>query len=85
MQNGHPPDILHPCAASKLLPTSEQQEFMYHQLCQFRKTKAIWGTDFQNDDEYVEKSHCNRLGKKPMKRSENISVYSPTFLPESNG
>ena len=40
-------------AATELIATSEQREFMYHKLREFRKTKSLFTMDFWNDGEYV--------------------------------
>ena len=40
-------------AAPELLPTPEQREYMYHQICHIRATKPIFAMDFQNDGEFV--------------------------------
>ena len=40
-------------ASPELMPTPEQREHMYHQIREYRKTKAIFGMDFQNDGEFV--------------------------------
>ena len=40
-------------AAVELLPTPEQRTKMYHRIREYRKTKAIFSMDFQNDAEYV--------------------------------
>ena len=40
-------------AATELLPTPEQREEVYRRIREFRKKKAIFSMDFQNDAEYV--------------------------------
>ena len=40
-------------AVVDLLPTPEQRELMYYRIRGFRKTKAIFIMDFQNDAEFV--------------------------------
>jgi len=40
-------------AVPELLATSEQREFIYHKIREFRKTKPIFTLDFWNDGEYV--------------------------------
>lgn len=40
-------------AATDLIATPEQREFMYHQLRRFRRTKPLFTIDFWNDGEYV--------------------------------
>ena len=40
-------------AVVDLLPTPEQRELMYNRIRGFRKTKAIFSMDFQNDAEFV--------------------------------
>lgn len=40
-------------AVADLLPTPEQREKMYSQICAFRETKPIFTIDFQNDGEFV--------------------------------
>lgn len=41
-------------AVVDLLATSEQREYMYHQIRKFRKEKPIFTMDFWNDGEYVD-------------------------------
>lgn len=65
-------------AASELLPTPEQREFMYHQLRQFRKTKAIFGIDFQNDGEYV--GGCIAGGRRYLHINANGDVDPCVFI-----
>ena len=40
-------------AAPELLPTPEQRKTVYERIRAYRKTKAIFSMDFQNDAEYV--------------------------------
>ena len=40
-------------AATELLPSPAQREEVYHRIREFRKTKAIFSLDFQNDAQYV--------------------------------
>ena len=40
-------------AATERLPSPEQREEVYRRIREFRKTKAIFSMDFQNDAEYV--------------------------------
>ena len=40
-------------AVTALLPTPQQREYIYHKIREYRRTKAIFGMDFQNDGEFV--------------------------------
>ncbi len=65
-------------AVPELLPTPEQREFMYHQLRRFRKTKAIFGIDFQNDGEYV--GGCIAGGRRYLHINANGDVDPCVFI-----
>lgn len=40
-------------AVPQLMPSTQQREWMYHQVRKFRQTKPLFTMDFQNDGEYV--------------------------------
>lgn len=65
-------------AAPELLPTPEQREFMYHQIRHFRKTKSIFGMDFQNDGEYV--GGCIAGGRRYLHINANGDVDPCVFI-----
>ena len=69
-------------AAPDLLPTPEQREYMYHQLRHFRKTKALFGMDFQNDGEYV--GGCIAGGRRYLHIIANGDVDPCDFIHYSN-
>ena len=69
-------------AAPDLLPTPEQREYMYHQLRHFRKTKALFGMDFQNDGEYV--GGCIAGGRRYLHINANGDVDPCVFIHYSN-
>lgn len=65
-------------AAVELLPTPEQREFIYNQIRKFRKTKAIFGMDFQNDAEYV--GGCVAGGRRYLHINANGDVDPCVFI-----
>lgn len=69
-------------AAPELLPTPKQREFIYHQIRQFRSTKAIFSMDFQNDAEYV--GGCIAGGRRYLHINANGDVDPCVFIHYSN-
>ncbi len=69
-------------AAPELLPSPEQREYMYHQIRNFRKTKALFGMDFQNDGEYV--GGCIAGGRRYLHINANGDVDPCVFIHYSN-
>ena len=65
-------------AAPELLPTPQQREFMYHRIREFRKSKAIFGMDFQNDGEYV--GGCIAGGRRYLHINANGDVDPCVFI-----
>lgn len=69
-------------AALELLPTPEQREMMYHRIREFRKTKAIFSMDFQNDAEYV--GGCIAGGRNYLHINAKGDVEPCVFIHYSN-
>ena len=65
-------------AAPELLPTPEQREAMYHKIRAYRRTKAIFGMDFQNDGEYV--GGCIAGGRRYLHINANGDVDPCVFI-----
>lgn len=65
-------------AAPTLLPTPEQRELVYHRIRGFRKTKAIFSMDFQNDAEYV--GGCIAGGRRYLHINANGDVDPCVFI-----
>lgn len=65
-------------AAPELLPTPEQREYIYRQIRAFRKTKAIFSMDFQNDAEYV--GGCIAGGRRYLHINANGDVDPCVFI-----
>lgn len=65
-------------AAPQLLPSPEQREFIYNQIRHFRKTKAIFAMDFQNDAEYV--GGCIAGGRRYLHINANGDVDPCVFI-----
>lgn len=65
-------------AAPELLPSPEQREFMYYRIRHFRKTKAIFGMDFQNDGEFV--GGCIAGGRRYLHINANGDVDPCVFI-----
>lgn len=69
-------------AVTELLPTPEQREEMYYRIRQFRKTKPIFGMDFQNDGEYV--GGCIAGGRRYLHINAKGDVEPCVFIHYSN-
>lgn len=69
-------------AAMELLPTPEQREMVYHHVRGFRKTKAIFSMDFQNDAEYV--GGCIAGGRNYLHINAKGDVEPCVFIHYSN-
>ena len=69
-------------AVTELLPTPEQREEMYHRIRQFRRTKPIFGMDFQNDGEYV--GGCIAGGRRYLHINAKGDVEPCVFIHYSN-
>lgn len=65
-------------AATALLPTAQQREYVYHTLRGYRRTKAIFGMDFQNDGEYV--GGCIAGGRRYLHINANGDVDPCVFV-----
>jgi MoaA/NifB/PqqE/SkfB family radical SAM enzyme len=65
-------------AATELIATSEQREFMYHKLREFRKTKSLFTMDFWNDGEYV--SGCIAGGRSYLHINANGDIEPCAFI-----
>ncbi len=65
-------------ASTELLPSPEQREFMYHQIRKFRREKAIFAMDFQNDGQYV--GGCIAGGRRYFHINANGDVDSCVFI-----
>ncbi|MCM1217661.1 MAG: radical SAM protein [Lachnospiraceae bacterium] len=69
-------------AAAELLPTPEQRELMYYRIREYRKTKAIFSMDFQNDAEYV--GGCIAGGRSYLHINAKGDVEPCVFIHYSN-
>lgn len=65
-------------ASPDLMVTSEQREYMYHQLRKFRGTKPLFTIDFWNDGEYVE--GCIAGGRSYLHISANGDIEPCAFI-----
>ncbi len=65
-------------AAPILMPTPEQRELVYHRIREFRKTKALFSMDFQNDAEYV--GGCIAGGRNYLHINANGDVDPCVFI-----
>lgn len=65
-------------AAPELMPTPEQRTYIYEQIRHFRKTKGIFGMDFQNDAEYV--GGCVAGGRRYLHINANGDVDPCVFI-----
>ena len=65
-------------ASTELLPSPEQREFMYHQIRKFRREKAIFAMDFQNDGQYV--GVCIAGGRRYFHINANGDVDPCVFI-----
>ena len=69
-------------AVPELLPTPEQRSEVYRRIREFRKTKAIFSMDFQNDAEYV--GGCIAGGRRYLHITANGDVEPCVFIHYSN-
>lgn len=69
-------------AVVDLLPTPEQREMVYRRIRDFRKNKAIFTMDFQNDAEYV--GGCIAGGRRYLHINANGDVEPCVFIHFSN-
>lgn len=69
-------------AASELLPTPEQRAEVYKKIREFRKSKAIFSMDFQNDAEYV--GGCIAGGRRYLHINAKGDVEPCVFIHYSN-
>ncbi len=69
-------------AVPELMPTPEQRTLMYHRIRQYRKTKAIFGMDFQNDGEFV--GGCIAGGRRYLHINAKGDVEPCVFIHYSN-
>lgn len=69
-------------AVPDLIATSEQREFMYHQVRKFRTTKPCFFLDFWNDGEYVK--GCIAGGRNYLHINSNGDVEPCAFIHYSN-
>lgn len=69
-------------AVVDLLATTEQREYMYHRVRQFREEKPIFILDFWNDGEYVE--GCIAGGRSYIHINANGDVEPCAFIHYSN-
>ena len=65
-----------------MLPTPEQREMVYRRIRDFRKNKAIFTMDFQNDAEYV--GGCIAGGRRYLHINANGDVEPCVFIHFSN-
>ncbi|MDO4339986.1 MAG: radical SAM protein [Eubacteriales bacterium] len=69
-------------AATELLPTPEQRTTVYEKIRGFRKDKAIFSMDFQNDAEYV--GGCIAGGRRYLHINAKGDVEPCVFIHYSN-
>lgn len=69
-------------AATELLPTPEQRTVVYEKIRAFRKTKAIFSMDFQNDAEYV--GGCIAGGRRYLHINAKGDIEPCVFIHYSN-
>ncbi len=69
-------------AATALLPTPEQRAQVYRRIRDYRKTKAIFSMDFQNDAEYV--GGCIAGGRNYLHINAKGDVEPCVFIHYSN-
>lgn len=65
-------------APTDLMATTEQQEFMYHQVRQFRQTKPLFTMDFWNDAKYV--GGCIAGGRNYLHINANGDIEPCAFI-----
>ena len=69
-------------AVPELLPTPEQREHVYRQIRAYRRSKAIFSVDFQNDAEYV--GGCIAGGRDYLHINAKGDVEPCVFIHYSN-
>lgn len=69
-------------AATDLLLTPDQREYVYRQVRKFRESKAIFSMDFQNDAEYI--GGCIAGGRNYLHINSNGDVDPCVFIHYSN-
>jgi len=69
-------------AVPELMCSPEQREMMYHRIRGYRKSKAIFAMDFQNDAEYV--GGCIAGGRRYLHINANGDVDPCVFIHFSN-
>ena len=69
-------------AVPDLLPTPDQQEFMYYKIREARREKPIFAMDFQNDGEYV--GGCIAGGRRYFHINANGDCDPCVFIHYSN-
>ncbi|MCD8118031.1 MAG: radical SAM protein [Lachnospiraceae bacterium] len=69
-------------AATELLPTPEQRKIVCERVREFRKTKAIFSMDFQNDAQYV--GGCIAGGRRYLHINARGDVEPCVFIHYSN-
>src|SRR5690606_26193489 len=69
-------------AVTDLLVTSDQREYMFHQIRNFRNKKPIFLLDFWNDGDYV--NGCIAGGRKYLHINANGDVEPCAFIHYSN-
>ena len=69
-------------AVTELLPTPQQREEMYNRIRGYRRTKAIFGMDFQNDGQYV--GGCIAGGRRYLHINAKGDVEPCVFIHYSN-
>jgi len=69
-------------AVTELLPTPHQREEVYRRIRKFRKSKAIFSMDFQNDAEYV--GGCIAGGRNYLHINAKGDVEPCVFIHYSN-
>ena len=69
-------------AATELLPSPEQRKVIYEKIREYRKTKAIFSMDFQNDAEYV--GGCIAGGRRYLHINAKGDVEPCVFIHYSN-
>jgi MoaA/NifB/PqqE/SkfB family radical SAM enzyme len=65
-------------AEPQLMPNPEQREKIYHRIRTYRKTKPLFGMDFQNDGQYVK--GCVAGGRRYLHINANGDVEPCVFI-----
>jgi len=65
-------------AVPNLMASSEQREFMYHQIRHFRESKALFTMDFWNDGEFV--NGCIAGGRRYLHINANGDIEPCAFI-----